>query len=102
MDVTHTMMDASQPQSSVGMGTSEPSIQEMGGPQYSEHSKEKEEDRERVGNMEEGGKSHETIMPVSFQPPPFLLKTYEMVEDEATNAMVSWNVDGKRYKTGRR
>lgn len=30
-------------------------------------------------------------------PPPFLLKTYMLVEDPATDNVVSWNVDGTAF-----
>eukprot|EP00803_Ostreobium_quekettii_P004605 evm.model.scf_735EXC.1 EVM.evm.TU.scf_735EXC.1 scf_735EXC:8158-8765(+) len=33
----------------------------------------------------------------SAQPPPFLTKTYELVEDTATNDIVSWSALGGRY-----
>ncbi|TKY53369.1 Heat stress transcription factor B-3 [Spatholobus suberectus] len=32
-----------------------------------------------------------------FSPPPFLLKTYMLVEDPATNDVVSWNADGTTF-----
>ena len=35
--------------------------------------------------------------PVASQPPPFLMKTYEMVDDESTAGLVSWNADGKSF-----
>ena len=30
-------------------------------------------------------------------PPPFLIKTYEMVEDPATNGVVSWGAGGASF-----
>jgi hypothetical protein len=33
----------------------------------------------------------------SSQPPPFLIKTYEMVEDPATNHVVSWGPGGASF-----
>ena len=36
------------------------------------------------------------VTPLGFQPPPFLLKTYEMVDDETTKDMVAWSDNGKR------
>ncbi|RDY12157.1 Heat stress transcription factor B-3, partial [Mucuna pruriens] len=32
-----------------------------------------------------------------FSPPPFLLKTYMLVEDPATDDVVSWNADGTTF-----
>ena len=39
------------------------------------------------------------VTPVGLQLPPFLVKTYEMVDDEATTDLVSWSDEGKRYDT---
>ena len=32
----------------------------------------------------------------SQQPPPFLTKTYELVDDPSTDPIVSWGADGQR------
>ena len=37
------------------------------------------------------------VTPVGLQLPPFLVKTYDMVDDEATTDLVSWSDEGKRY-----
>ncbi|KDD73260.1 heat shock factor-like DNA-binding protein, partial [Helicosporidium sp. ATCC 50920] len=48
-------------------------------------------------NTRRGGQPPREATRTSAPPPPFLIKTYDLVEDPATDDVVSWSTDGQSF-----